>query len=128
MKSHIRLHTAILILLDSKIVTCNKQKNIMSFNHIIDRDIIYWNDIKISRLENRHLENIINYLKRYSVSDLNNSPYINERSEKIFDPDYIALLETELIYRLNNDIVVSYDDPNKSRGFSLDAKSPLRKR
>lgn len=100
----------------------------MSFNHIIDRDIIYWNDIKISRLENRHLENIINYLKRYSVSDLNNSPYINERSEKIFDPDYIALLETELIYRLNNDIVVSYDDPNKSRGFSLDAKSPLRKR
>lgn len=100
----------------------------MSFNHIKDRDIICWTGIKISHLENRHLENIINYLKRYSVSDLNNSPYIIERSEQIFDPDYIALLETELIYRLNNDIVVSYDDPNKSRGFSLNTKSPLRKR
>lgn len=100
----------------------------MSFNHIKDRDIICWTGIKISHLENRHLENIINYLKRYSVSDLNNSPYITERSEQIFDPDYIALLETELIYRLNNDIVVSYDDPNKSRGFSLNTKSPLRKR
>ena len=100
----------------------------MSFNHIKDRDIICWNDIKISRLENQHLENIINYLKRYSISDLNNSPYITEKSERIFDPDYIALLETELIYRLNNDIVVSYDDPNKSRGFSLNTKSPLRKR
>ena len=95
----------------------------MSFNHIKDRDIICWTGIKISHLENRHLENIINYLKKYSVSDLNNSPYINERSGKIFDPDYIALLETELIYRLNNDIVVSYDDPNKSRGFSLDTRS-----
>ena len=100
----------------------------MSFNHLRDRDIVYWNDIKISRLENKHLENIINYLKKYSVSDLNNSPYATERSERIFDPDYIALLETELIYRLNNDIVVSYDDPNKSRGFSLNTKSPLRKR
>ena len=100
----------------------------MSFNHLRDRDIVYWNNIKISHLENRHLENIINYLKRYSVSDLNNSPYITERSKHIFDPDYIALLETELIYRLNNDIVVSYDDPNKSRGFSLNTKSPLRKR
>ena len=100
----------------------------MSFNHIIDRDIVYWNNIKISHLENKHLENIINYLKKYSVSDLNNSPYAIERSERIFDPDYIALLETELIYRLNNDIVVSYDDPNKSRGFSLNTKSPLRKR
>ena len=100
----------------------------MSFNHIIDRDIIYWNDIKISRLENRHLENIINYLKRYSVSDLNNSPTMTEKSKQIFDPDYIELLEKELIYRLNNDIVVSYDDPNKSRGFSLNTKSPLRKR
>ena len=100
----------------------------MSFNHLRDRDIVYWNDIKISRLENQHLENIINYLKRYSISDLNNSPYITEKSERIFDPDYIALLETELIYRLNIDIVVSYDDPNKSRGFSLNTKSPLRKR
>ena len=100
----------------------------MSFNHIKDRDIICWTGIKISHLENRHLENIINYLKKYSVSDLNNSPYITERSERIFDPDYIALLETELIYRLNNDIIVSYDDPNKSRGFSLNTKSPLRKR
>ena len=100
----------------------------MSFNHIKDRDIVYWNDIKISRLENRHLENIINYLKRYSVSDLNNSPTMNEKSKQIFDPDYIELLEKELIYRLNNDIVVSYDDPNKSRGFSLNTKSPLRKR
>lgn len=100
----------------------------MSFNHLRDRDIVYWNDIKISRLENQHLENIINYLKRYSISDLNNSPYITEKSGRIFDPDYIALLETELIYRLNNDIVVSYDDPNKSRGFSLNTKSPLRKR
>lgn len=100
----------------------------MSFNHLRDRDIIYWNDIKISHLENRHLENIINYLKRYSVSDLNNSPTMSEKSKQVFDPDYIALLETELIYRLNNDIVVSYDDPNKSRGFSLDMKSPLRKR
>ncbi len=100
----------------------------MSFNHIRDRDIVYWNNIKISHLENKHLENIINYLKKYSVSDLNNSPYITEKSERIFDPDYIALLETELIYRLNNDIVVSYDDPNKSRGFSLNTKSPLRKR
>ena len=100
----------------------------MSFNHIKDRDIICWTGIKISHLENKHLENIINYLKKYSVSDLNNSPYITERSERIFDPDYIALLETELIYRLNNDIVVSYDDPNKSRGFSLNTKSPLRKR
>ena len=100
----------------------------MSFNHIIDRDIVYWNDIKISRLENRHLENIINYLKRYSVSDLNNSPTMTEKSKQIFDPDYIELLEKELIYRLNNDIVVSYDDPNKSRGFSLNTKSPLRKR
>ena len=67
-------------------------------------------------------------MKRYSISDLNNSPYITERSDRIFDPDYIALLETELIYRLNNDIIVSYDDPNKSRGFSLNTKSPLRKR
>ena len=100
----------------------------MSFNHIIDRDIVYWNDIKISRLENRHLENIINYLKRYSVSDLNNSPTMTEKSKQIFDPDYIELLEKELIYRLNNDIIVSYDDPNKSRGFSLNTKSPLRKR
>ena len=100
----------------------------MSFNHLRDRDTVYWNDIKISRLENQHLENIINYLKRYSISDLNNSPYITERSDRIFDPDYIALLETELIYRLNNDIIVSYDDPNKSRGFSLNTKSPLRKR
>ena len=100
----------------------------MSFNHLRDRDIIYWNDIKISHLENRHLENIINYLKRYSISDLNNSPYITEKSERIFDPDYIELLEKELIYRLNNDIIVSYDDPNKSRGFSLNTKSPLRKR
>ena len=100
----------------------------MSFNHLRDRDIVYWNDIKISRLENQHLENIINYLKKYSISDLNNSPYITEKSERIFDPDYIALLETELIYRLNNDIIVSYDDPNKSRGFSLNTKSPFRKR
>ena len=100
----------------------------MSFNHLRDRDIVYWNDIKISRLENQHLENIINYLKRYSISDLNNSPYITEKSERIFDPDYIALLETELIYRLNNDIIVSYDDPNKSRGFSLNTKSPFRER
>ena len=100
----------------------------MSFNHIKDRDIICWTGIKISHLENRHLENIINYLKRYSVSDLNNSPTMTEKSKQIFDPDYIELLEKELIYRLNNDIVVSYDDPNKSRGFSLDTKSPLRKR
>lgn len=100
----------------------------MSFNHLRDRDIICWTDIKISHLENRHLENIINYLKRYSVSDLNNSPYATEKSKQIFDPDYIELLEKELIYRLNNDIVVSYDDPNKSRGFSLNTKSPLRKR
>lgn len=100
----------------------------MSFNHLRDRDIIYWNDIKISHLENRHLENIINYLKRYSVSDLNNSPNMTERSKQIFDPDYIELLEKELIYRLNNDIVVSYDNPNKSRGFNLNTKSPLRKR
>lgn len=100
----------------------------MSFNHIKDRDIICWTGIKISHLENRHLENIINYLKRYSVSDLNNSPTMTEKSKQIFDPDYIELLEKELIYRLNNDIVVSYDDPNKSRGFSLNTKSPLRKR
>lgn len=100
----------------------------MTFNHIRDRDVVYWNNIKISHLENKHLENIINYLKKYSVSDLNNSPYATKRSKHIFDPDYIALLETELIYRLNNDIVVSYDDPNKSRGFSLNTKSPLRKR
>ena len=100
----------------------------MSFNHIKDRDIICWTGIKISHLENRHLENIINYLKRYSISDLNNSPYITEKSERIFDPDYIELLEKELIYRLNNDIIVSYDDPNKSRGFSLNTKSHLRKR
>lgn len=100
----------------------------MSFNHLRDRDIICWTDIKISHLENRHLENIINYLKRYSVSDLNNSPTMNEKSKQIFDPDYIELLEKELIYRLNNDIVVSYDNPNKSRGFNLNTKSPLRKR
>lgn len=100
----------------------------MSFNHIKDRDIICWTGIKISHLENRHLENIINYLKRYSVSDLNNSPTMTEKSKQIFDPDYIELLEKELIYRLNNDIIVSYDDPNKSRGFSLNTKSPLRKR
>ena len=100
----------------------------MIFNHIKDRDVICWTGIKISHLENRHLENIINYLKRYSVSDLNNSPTMTEKSKQIFDPDYIELLEKELIYRLNNDIVVSYDDPNKSRGFSLNTKSPLRKR
>ena len=100
----------------------------MSFNHIKDRDIICWTGIKISHLENRHLENIINYLKRYPVSDLNNSPTMTEKSKQIFDPDYIELLEKELIYRLNNDIIVSYDDPNKSRGFSLNTKSPLRKR
>lgn len=100
----------------------------MSFNHLRDRDIICWTDIKISHLENRHLENIINYLKRYSVSDLNNSPTMSEKSKQVFDPDYIELLEKELIYRLNNDIVVSYDNPNKSRGFNLNTKSPLRKR
>lgn len=36
----------------------------MTFNHIRDKDVVYWNNIKISHLENKHLENIINYLKK----------------------------------------------------------------
>ena len=102
----------------------------MGYDHIIDRKYVRWTTgtnqkLLICEISNEHLKSIIENCKNLYLDYFNNitdDKNVNDiilrlKGGLILDEDLIELLETELMYRINNNIVLVFNPDN--RGYRL---------